>query len=451
MINLLPMPSIAQQGIRSQLTSTSSISSSFNQVLQLEHGLRIQEQHPEESESMIDGLVELLKNNELITFDDEGHLEELLVQLDELRDKLGYLIDDENWINRMLAENTSVEQINVSDLLALTQELQDELAEVDETVAMQFLLFINLLQHDAVRLQESATHASQVFAPTYSAVNLEGRELNQDWLHQAQDILRHSSEFDREQAKQLLQLLKANLSSNGVLTHFPKVADQTAEGDILEQIMTSFQRKTYVEQRGYKADASVTTTDIMKWVRGAVERLGANDSEREQVFGQLYQEATGHHKLEQYTLHLGNGAEEGEALAQRLLEQMEQTLAKSQFLKLGNNHSQLLLKLTPHALGEINVALTEIDGELIVKLSAVSEMAKEALEANVKELRHLFSPHNILIEKQEQPVVGPEQQHSFTEHDEQEHANQQEQAQQGEEQTMQAQLDFEEILLNERV
>jgi len=47
------------------------------------------------------------------------------------------------------------------------------------------------------------------------------------------------------------------------------------------------------------------------------------------------------------------------------------------------------------------VRFTEINGEITVKILVSSQTARQMLEANIQELRNIFSPHQISIEEQE--------------------------------------------------
>lgn len=42
----------------------------------------------------------------------------------------------------------------------------------------------------------------------------------------------------------------------------------------------------------------------------------------------------------------------------------------------------------------------KIDGEMTVKITVMSQAAKELLEKNIHQLRHLFSPNQVVVERQ---------------------------------------------------
>ncbi|HLR14534.1 MAG TPA: flagellar hook-length control protein FliK, partial [Bacillota bacterium] len=52
-------------------------------------------------------------------------------------------------------------------------------------------------------------------------------------------------------------------------------------------------------------------------------------------------------------------------------------------------------------LGEMTIQLVKIDGEMIAKITVSSQATKSALESNLHQLKNMFAPHQVLIEKQD--------------------------------------------------
>jgi flagellar hook-length control protein FliK len=100
------------------------------------------------------------------------------------------------------------------------------------------------------------------------------------------------------------------------------------------------------------------------------------------------------------------------------------------------------------------VQLTKVDGEMLVKITATTQAAKEALESNVRQLRHMFSPQQVVIEKQDPQQVAVEKQ-AFQQNDDQmsESSDQNNQNSQNDSEKSgeEVGLSFEEVLINERV
>ncbi|WP_188205808.1 flagellar hook-length control protein FliK [Alkalibacillus aidingensis] len=107
-------------------------------------------------------------------------------------------------------------------------------------------------------------------------------------------------------------------------------------------------------------------------------------------------------KLEQYTIHLsrtGGGQQTSSSNQQQIIEQLQKIIQSSQFGR-SNGTNQLTIQLKPANLGNMTLQFTQIDGQMAVKISVMSHAAKEMLENNLNQLRHMFSPSQVVIERQ---------------------------------------------------
>ncbi|MBB6452921.1 hypothetical protein HNQ94_001367 [Salirhabdus euzebyi] len=133
-------------------------------------------------------------------------------------------------------------------------------------------------------------------------------------------------------------------------------------------------------------------------------------------------------KLEQYTIYI-NRQNSNSGTSQQLMNQMETVLKASQFLQ-KEGATELTIKIKPAHLGDMVVRFTQINGEMAVKIVVSSLATKELLEGNMSQLRHMFSPNQVVIEKQPDPVFTQQSQFTFNrEQDEQEGFHQQTQEQ----------------------
>src|SRR5699024_11587249 len=76
-------------------------------------------------------------------------------------------------------------------------------------------------------------------------------------------------------------------------------------------------------------------------------------------------------------------------------------MESSRYLNLNQANRQMTIHLRPHHLGYIVVKMNELNGEMLVKLMVQSSDAKRMLESNLHQLKHMFSPHQVVIEKQD--------------------------------------------------
>src|SRR5699024_3624985 len=104
--------------------------------------------------------------------------------------------------------------------------------------------------------------------------------------------------------------------------------------------------------------------------------------------------------VEQYVIHVQD-SNRVEKVSSELMGKFAQIIRSSHFLQ-GENQGQLSITLKPEHLGNIQVRLLQVDGEMTVRLIVSTQMAREMLETNVHQLKHLFAPHQITIERDEQ-------------------------------------------------
>lgn len=186
-------------------------------------------------------------------------------------------------------------------------------------------------------------------------------------------------------------------------------ADQSKLSAFTKVYDNFLKKTTLADQTTYRSNTTVTSKDVLKWVKAALEQTNLVKEETTHTFGQMFNQQRTDSSIEQLQIQLGQHAETAEQVNEQLLTQFEKAISQSRFIQNLSGNNQLLLKLAPESLGTIMVELTEIDGEMLVKLTASSQIAKEALEANVRELRNMFAPHNIIIEKQEAEPIFVDQ------------------------------------------
>src|SRR5690625_7091782 len=51
------------------------------------------------------------------------------------------------------------------------------------------------------------------------------------------------------------------------------------------------------------------------------------------------------------------------------------------------------------------VRLEEVNGEMTAKIIVTTEAAKKALQSNIHQLKNMFSPHQVVIERQDEIVL----------------------------------------------
>ena len=154
----------------------------------------------------------------------------------------------------------------------------------------------------------------------------------------------------------------------------------------------------------YHQDAQITRADIVNWLHAALDRYTTTET-NERVVTQ----SIGHSRIvpmsevQQYTIHL-QSLDRVERVSEELTQRLVNIIKESRFITRPNllqPMQQLTVVLKPEHLGNITVRLTQVDGNMTVHFIVTSQATKELLEANVHQLKHMFSPHQVTIERNE--------------------------------------------------
>ncbi|WP_339215317.1 flagellar hook-length control protein FliK [Ornithinibacillus sp. FSL M8-0202] len=214
-----------------------------------------------------------------------------------------------------------------------------------------------------------------------------------------------SEEEFKRIAPKLLDLLKQWTSLEKDLSNLEKQAKSieltgTKENQLWKELVMAYQnRATFSNKLQYQNDAQVTTKDVVRWLENALH----NQQGSENVMPSQNTSFSSHTyvpKLEQYVIFVNQNAS-GQVVEQQLMEQFHQVLKTSKFLSMPNGMNQLSISLRPENLGEMMIRLTEMNGEMTVKIVVSTQAAKDMLESNINQLKHMFSPQQVVIERQD--------------------------------------------------
>ncbi|MGM7701174.1 flagellar hook-length control protein FliK [Pseudalkalibacillus sp. Hm43] len=98
-------------------------------------------------------------------------------------------------------------------------------------------------------------------------------------------------------------------------------------------------------------------------------------------------------KVEQYVLH---APQEQESPA-RFLNEMAKMMNRGRLMSLPNGNTQLSIKLFPENLGALDIQIVQRNGEIAAKIIASTAQAKELIETNLNQLRHVLQGQNITV------------------------------------------------------
>lgn len=306
--------------------------------------------------------------------------------------------------DQMTADKQSSEEVPETLQPYLLNVLQDTLdLEKEQVVTLEDMvdsemddLVVNMEQLQAIQAElapEDPAEINQQFIDIFSKLEalLSQITTKQDIAKAAPKILlllQQWTDLDKKNGatKRVEQVLTA------------EELEKTPEGKLVKELLKTFQkREQLATKQQYHTAAEVTSKDISKWIHKALE----NQPELEQVIRQPSHANSPMpmSKLEQFVIYINDN----QALPadKQLLEQFQAVLKSSAFQAKPNGVNQLSIALKPHNLGEMMVRLTEIDGEMTVKIIVNSHAAKKMLETNMHQLRNMFSPQQVVIEKQE--------------------------------------------------
>ncbi|MCC2249279.1 MAG: flagellar hook-length control protein FliK [Bacillota bacterium] len=238
-----------------------------------------------------------------------------------------------------------------------------------------------------------------------------------------------------------------------------KPAD-SKEKIVWQQLVQAFEKRNQIAQKlPYHTDAKVTSADVAKWLDHALETFSSKKDSiaYSQVVNQANVSTLPMAKMEQHMIYLNPSQQNMNNSGQELIQQFQKIMKSSKFLTMANGSNQLQITLRPQNLGDMVVRLTQMDGQMTVKILVSSQVTKDMLESNMHQLRSMFSPQQVVVEKQEiqfqqgQQVLkdtGSEaDSQQFREQDQ--HGNDSQESENNQNEDFATQ--FEELLLNEQV
>jgi len=99
----------------------------------------------------------------------------------------------------------------------------------------------------------------------------------------------------------------------------------------------------------------------------------------------------------------------GQVTAENIVNQIQEQIK----LTTGNNFSSIELTLTPETLGKVNIQVIAKDGAVTAQISAETEMAKNAIESHISELKETLTNQNIKVDAVEVTIASHEFEQNF--------------------------------------
>lgn len=174
-----------------------------------------------------------------------------------------------------------------------------------------------------------------------------------------------------------------------------------------KQLINAYQRRSQlVSRQQYNTVAQVSSVDIANWMKPLLGEDLEAEMMRQHPSTTLSMMPIS--RLEQYVMYM-NQTQGTSSVDQQLIDQFQTILSRSNFLASNNGINQLSIALKPENLGDMLVRLTEINGEMAVKIIVSSSTTRKMLESNIHQLKHMFAPQQVIIEKQDADVFNAQE------------------------------------------
>src|SRR5690625_3367228 len=312
--------------------------------------------------------------------------EEQIVDLTEttLMQQLTFLIDELFHGEREIITNKLIQLLQANfEQIKTDDQLMHQLPNDQKIGPFPPLNFV----HSQVvenELPNDQQHLLQQFVTLMQSINSE-----EDLLRQTPAILKLL-----EQWSQLGQHLQQQ---------FP---EQVAHGNdralqLWEDLINRYMKRMRLgSQTPYMRESKVTTDDVAKWIKHLEPALLNQQQNQHDSAMPTHPilNAKPMSPIEQYVIYMQH-ADDDQVTSDQLLRQFRQIIQASQFSPLQSMQNQLAITLKPDNLGEMLVRFVEVNGEMAVKIFVSSQATKSLLETNIHQLKHMFAPHQISIEK----------------------------------------------------
>lgn len=321
---------------------------------------------------LVDITSEELSSEELISFE----------SLEYLINEFGIVLDD----GIKLDKDFMLNNIQLSDLIVEDYELNNVItheAQVDDSLLDELLS-----QLSGVLQQLNLILNNQEHVEDLTRISKDMHKLLQLWVRLPQ---------------QMQQSLKEN----------ELTVETDEENELLSRLISLFEkRNSFAKQNVYQMNSSITNDDVQKWLQQSLEKHAITDHERKTVNISSQQPIHMSH-LQQYTLHVSD-SDRIDAISRNLVSDLSNIINRSSFLK-QPGLEQLTLTLKPQSLGDVTIRLAQVNGEMTVRFIVTTQAARELFESNLNQLKPIFSPNQVVIERD----VGTSDEEFYHEEEEQ--------------------------------
>lgn len=110
-------------------------------------------------------------------------------------------------------------------------------------------------------------------------------------------------------------------------------------------------------------------------------------------------------RVEQFIVNMGQTDLTKALSGKELIDKIESLVQSQRLYSFVRGQNPISIQLRPDNLGDMTIRFVQTNGELTVQMLVSSKAVKEVLESNLHQLRNVFSPHQVTIEKQDNVML----------------------------------------------
>lgn len=111
-------------------------------------------------------------------------------------------------------------------------------------------------------------------------------------------------------------------------------------------------------------------------------------------------------RVEQFIVNMGQTDSTKALSGKELIDKIESLVQSQRLYNFVRGQNPISIQLRPENLGDMTIRFVQSNGELTVQMIVSSKAVKEVLESNLHQLRNVFSPHQVTIEKQDNIMLS---------------------------------------------
>src|SRR5699024_10625682 len=151
------------------------------------------------------------------------------------------------------------------------------------------------------------------------------------------------------------------------------------------------------KQNVYNIHSKVTIEDVEGWLQQSLMKHSFQIHQKTNVNVKSINQPLPMTTAEQ-CMHFNSKTDQVETNSRQIVSDLFHVVQRSQYLK-QPGINQLTLTLRPQSLGDVTIRLQQVNGEMTVKFLVTTQVARELFEANLHQLKPMFTPNNVVIER----------------------------------------------------